>query len=181
MVVRATKSSMMEIAEYLKSVGITPISALLIALSVWLTSQYFKYRIEKVRDSDKQTLEFLADRLKKRAGALEELNALVHDFDHYVNHVFEGDKGWYQTETEARFKQIRSKSRGRVEFIEDDFPEFLEVIYAYTDEGKLVGTNQFEYQRYQKQREKLDELFKQVRATLPGMRNYAIRNESNRP
>jgi hypothetical protein len=166
---------MIEMAEYLKSVGITPISILLIALCVWVTSQYFiKYKIPKMRDKDKQILDFLADRLKERASALEELNSLVHEFDHYINHVLEGDKGWYQTETKKRFKQIRSKARERIEFIEDDFPEFLELIYVYTDEEKLVGINQFKYQRYQEIKTELENLFKQIRATLPGMRNDAL-------
>jgi hypothetical protein len=83
---------MMEIAEYLRSLGITPLSALMIALSVWATSQYFKYKIEREKEKDKQALEFLAERMKKRSALLEELNGHVHNFDHYVNHVHEGDR-----------------------------------------------------------------------------------------
>lgn len=126
-------------------------------------------------------MDFLAKRLEKRSGALEELNALVHDFDHYVNHVFEGDGGWYKTETEMRFKEIRSKSRKWIEFIEDDFPEFLELIYAYTDEGRQVGSDEFEYQNYKEKKAELENLFKQIRATLPGMRNHVLTNNFSRP
>lgn len=165
---------MIDIADYLTGIGITPIGALLIVLSVWASSQYFKYKIEKIRSEDKQVLDFLQERLKKRADALEELNALIHDFDHYINHVFEGDKGWYETETEVRFKEIRATSRERIEIIEDDFPEFLDLIYDYTDEGRRVGTDKFEYTAYKSKKAELESLFASIRATLPGMRNRSL-------
>jgi hypothetical protein len=166
---------MMEIAEYLRSIGITPLSALMIALSVLATSEYFKYKIDKQKKKCEKALEFLAERLKKRSALLEELNGHVHNFDHYVNHVHEGDAGWYITAVDEKFKIIRTLSREKIEVIgEDEFPEFLPLIYSFTDEGKSILTQQFNLRSYEASKKALLLLFAHVRATLPGMRKDAV-------
>jgi vacuolar-type H+-ATPase subunit I/STV1 len=146
----------------------------MIALSVWATSEYFKYKIEREKEKDKQALEFLAERMKKRSALLDELNGHVHNFDHYVNHVHEGDKGWYETAIDEKFKIIRALSRDKIEVIGDDFPEFLEFIYSFTDEGKSILTQTFNFKRYEASKKALLLLFAHVRATLPGMRKDTL-------
>ena len=162
---------MIEIAEYLRSIGITPLSALMIALSVFITSEYFKYKIDKQKKKDEKVLEILTERLNKRSALLEELNVHVHNFDHYVNHVHEGDTGWYITAIDDKFNIIRTLSRDKIEVIgEDEFPDFLPLIYAFTNEGKSILMQQFNLSRYEKSKKDLLLLFVQVRATLPSMR-----------
>ncbi|MEX2594945.1 MAG: hypothetical protein WD426_19425 [Anditalea sp.] len=161
----------MEIVEYLKEVGITPISAIIIGFSIWITLQIYNFKIDKIKREQAQNLEFIKDRLEKRSALLEELNGLAHEFDHSVNHVFDGNRGHYEIQVENTYKKIRTEARSKIELIENDFPDFLAKVYQFTNEGKLIlEEKKFNWSRYKNAKEELLALFVSIRASLPGMR-----------
>ena len=181
------------IIEYLKSIGVKPLIMLVILFFIAVICLYLTYKIDKEKEKYKKELEFLAEKQKKeleflaekhnkaleflaerqnkRAELLEELNGHVHNFDHYVDHVFQGDGGWYRTAIDEKYVNIRELSRVKIELIENDFPEFLDLIYDFTANGRLILDGHFDVNNYKDAKNALNALFSDIRGTLPGMRN----------
>lgn len=161
---------MNEAMKYLNSLGIAPILIIIIGLAIWVAKTYITHKLQKERKLWEEELKFLSERHIARSRLLEELNGLIHEFDHYINHVFEGDGGWYEEAIEEKYKEIRSIARKKIELV-SDFPDFEENIYKFTSNGRTILESGFDFTSYNDSKDKLNSFIVKIRETLPRMKS----------
>ena len=160
---------MTELTKYLMSIGTAPAIIIFAGVLVWIIKIYVNHKLQKERKKWEESLKFISERHIARSRLLEEINGLIHNFDHYVIHVFEGDGGWYKEAIEEKYKEIRELARSKIELV-TEFNEFESVIYDFTDRGRRILSGDFEFSQYKESKQQVNLLISKVRETLPGVK-----------
>jgi len=161
---------MSEVTKYLTNIGATPVLIIFIGIVIWATQQYVNHRLQKERKRWEEELKFISEQHIARSRLLEEINGLIHNFDHYVVHVFEGDGGWYKEAIDEKYRELRELTRDKIELV-SDFSDFEVVIYNFTESGRAILIGKFNFNQYEKSKQQVNTLFSKVRETLPNVKD----------
>lgn len=159
---------MSEVTKYLTNIGATPVVIIFIGIVIWTAQQYVTHKLQKERKKWEEELKFISERHIARNRLLEEINGLIHNFDHYVVHVFEGDGGWYKEAINEKYREIRKLTRDKIELV-SDFSDFEEEIYNFTESGRVILDGKFDFNQYKESKLKVNGLISKVRETLPSV------------
>lgn len=157
--------------ELLTQMGLPVAVIIAIAVIAVVLNSYYNYRLEQEKQKLGAQLQTIQKIHADRFDSITEAGQHIRDFYHYVMHVQDGNNN-YKKRVDEQYKKLRSFAREHVVLLGDDFEK---TIYALTDAGKKVLSNDFDENQFQQSHRKILELQRALLRKIPGIPKDMIR------